>query len=80
MSRDMFLTIMQGTRGYGPYLRCKPDTASKLGFTSYQKCSVNGAPGDLIDEYLQIRNTTCLESMYKFCKFMIAVFGGVYLR
>jgi hypothetical protein len=36
--------------------------------------------GDLIDEYLRISKTTCLESMYKFCKAVIAVFGTVYLR
>jgi hypothetical protein len=36
--------------------------------------------GDLIDEYLRMSKTTCLESMYKFCKTVIAVFGTVYLR
>ena len=39
-----------------------------------------GVSGDLIDEYLRMSETTCLDSMYKFCKAVIAVFGEVYLR
>jgi hypothetical protein len=39
-----------------------------------------GVAGDLIDEYLRMSESTCLESMYKFCKAMIAVFGTIYLR
>jgi hypothetical protein len=35
--------------------------------------------GDLLDEYLRMRETTCLDSMYKFCKAMIVVFSKVYL-
>ena len=36
--------------------------------------------GDLIDEYLRMSESTCLESLYKFCKAVIAVFGPEYLR
>jgi hypothetical protein len=36
--------------------------------------------GDLIDEYLQMSDSTCLESMYKFCRAVITVFSTVYLR
>ena len=32
-------------------------------------------PGDLIDEYVRMSESTCLESLYKFCKAVIAVFG-----
>jgi hypothetical protein len=39
-----------------------------------------GVAGNLIDEYLRMSESTCLESMYKFCKAVIAVFGTVYLR
>jgi hypothetical protein len=41
---------------------------------------VYGVVGDLIDEYIRMSETTCLESMYKYCKAVIAVFGTVYLR
>jgi hypothetical protein len=36
--------------------------------------------GDLVDEYLRMSETTCLESMYNFCKAVIAEFDTVYLR
>jgi hypothetical protein len=55
----------------------------KLGFTSYQKCSAAirmlayEVASDLIDEYLQISESICLESMYRFYKAVIAVFCSV---
>jgi hypothetical protein len=39
-----------------------------------------GAASDLVGEYLRMSDTTCLDSMYNFCKAVIAVFGTVYLR
>ena len=36
--------------------------------------------GDPIDEYVRMSESTCLDSMYKFCKAVIAVFGPEYLR
>jgi hypothetical protein len=39
-----------------------------------------GVAGDLIDEYFRMSESTFLESIYKFCKAVIAVFGTAYLR
>ena len=39
-----------------------------------------GVPGDLIDEYVRMSESTCLNFMYKFCKVVIVVFGPEYLR
>ena len=39
-----------------------------------------GVPGDLIDKYVRMSESTCLESLYKLCKVVIAVFGPEYLR
>ena len=39
-----------------------------------------GVPSDLIDEYVRMSDSTCLGSLYKFCKAVIAVFGPGYLR
>jgi hypothetical protein len=80
------LTILGDVIGYGPYVRCRPDATSKLVFTSYHKCSVPirmityGVDGDLLDEYLRMSETSCLESMYKFCRVVIVVFVNLYLR
>jgi hypothetical protein len=86
MSRKLFMTILNGVKPYDDYFTAKPDATGKLGFNSYQKCFVTirmlayGVADDLIDEYLRMSETTCLKSMYKFCKVVIAVFGTVYLR
>jgi hypothetical protein len=58
MSRKFFLTVLNGVRAHDDYFTARPDAISKLGFTSYQKCSAAihmlayGVAGDLIDEYL----------------------------
>jgi hypothetical protein len=86
MSRKLFLTILNGVRAHDDYFTTRPDATGKLGFTSYQKYSAAihmlayGVADDLIDEYLRMSESTCLESMYKFCRAVIAVFGTIYLR
>jgi hypothetical protein len=80
MSRKLFLTILSGVRAHNDYFTAWPDAIGKLGFTSYQKCSASicmlayGLAGDLTDEHLQMSESNRLESMYKFCKAVIAVF------
>ena len=66
--------------GYDDYFECKEDTLGKIGFSSYQNCTTAirmlayGVPDDLIEKYVCMSESTCLESMYKFCKVVIAVF------
>ncbi|KAI5018623.1 hypothetical protein ZWY2020_043511 [Hordeum vulgare] len=86
MSRHVFNRIREGVVGYDDYLECKADVVGKIGFSSYQKCIAAirmlayGVPGDLIDEYVRMSESTCPESLYKFCKVVIVVFGPEYLR
>jgi hypothetical protein len=74
MSRKLFFRIFNGLRVHNEYFTARPDATGKLGFTSYQKCSTAirmlayGVADDLIDEYLQMSESTCLQSMYKFCR------------
>jgi hypothetical protein len=39
-----------------------------------------GTPGDVKDEYLRIGDSTAIESMYTYCKAVVAVFRSHYLR
>jgi hypothetical protein len=86
MSRELFLVILNGVRDYDDYFETKYDCTGKIGFTSYQKCPAAvrplayGVPGDLIDDYMRMSESTCHEAMYWFCKDVIAVFGKYYLR
>jgi hypothetical protein len=38
-----------------------------------------GVSGDIFGEYLRMSKSTCLESMYGFCRVVIVVFGKLYL-
>ncbi|KAM3364359.1 hypothetical protein ACQJBY_014602 [Aegilops geniculata] len=86
MARHVFNRIREGVVAHDPYFECKTDALGKLGFSSYQKCTAAirmlayGIPGDLVDEYVRMSETTCLMSMYKFCQAVIEVFGPEYLR
>jgi hypothetical protein len=68
MSRRLFLEILDGMRDYDDYFAAKLDACGKVGF-SYKKCSAvirqlaYGIPGDLVDEYLRMSESTCLEAM-----------------
>jgi hypothetical protein len=69
MSRKLFLTILNRVRAHDNYFTARPDATGKLGFTSDQKFSAAirmltyGVAGELIDEYLRISESTCLESV-----------------
>jgi hypothetical protein len=74
MSRKLFLKIMHEVRCYDDYFYLKKDATSKLGFTSYQKCTLAirilayWVFGDLVDEYIRMSDSTWLESMYRLCR------------
>lgn len=86
MGRPLFKRIMQVVAGYGDYFICKLDACGRIGFSSYQKCTAAirmlsyGVAGDSLDEYLRMSESTCLESMYRFCTAVVQVFGSQYLR
>jgi hypothetical protein len=72
MSRKLFGQIIEGVRLHDPSFRCKLDVTGKLGFSSYQKCSAAirmlayGVASDLVDEYMRMSESTCIEAMYNF--------------
>jgi hypothetical protein len=74
MPIKFFLTIVGVVRDHNLYFECKTDAIGKIGFTSYQKYSAAirmlayGVVGVLIDEYMCMSETTCLESRYKFSR------------
>lgn len=65
----MFNHIRKGVVAHDPYFECKQDALGKLGFSSYQKCTASicmlayGIPGDLVDEYVCMSESTCLMSL-----------------
>jgi hypothetical protein len=59
----------------------KKETVGVWGFSAIQKCIVAmrmiayGAFGDTIDDYLHMVESTAIESMYRFCKEVLAALG-----
>ena len=77
MSRHVFNRIREGVVGYDDYFECKEDVVGKIGFSSYQKCTAAirmlayGVPGNLIDEYVRMSESTCLESLYSSARLLL---------
>ena len=77
---------MNSIREFDSYFKCKKDCTSKLGFTSIHKCTTAmrmlayGAPGDSLDDYGRMDESTTNECFYKFCRAVVEVFGPQYLR
>ncbi|XP_057803392.1 uncharacterized protein LOC131018695 [Salvia miltiorrhiza] len=85
MSRELFLRIVNALE-VDPYFQQRPDAVGRVGFSPIQKCTAAirqlayGNSADCCDEYLRIGETTALECLKKFCKAVVRIFGGTYLR
>jgi hypothetical protein len=83
---ELFLKIVHDVREYDKYFIAKQDCTGLWEFTSIQKCTaamrclVYGAPPDTANDYLRMAESTCTETLYKFCRSVIAVFAKDYLR
>ena len=72
MKRSIFLHIQSKVEAHDSYFVQKRNSAKKLGLSSLQKITVAlrmlayGVSDDFIDEYVQIGETTALESLKNF--------------
>jgi hypothetical protein len=85
MNRKPFLDIVS-VQLFDPWFQFKKDCTCTIGFSSLQKCTsalrmlTHGAPADTQDDYMHMFESTALESMYRFCRAVVVVFGELYLR
>jgi hypothetical protein len=81
----MFMKFVFGVREYDDYFMCKTDCTGLYGFSSIQKCTAAlrciayGAPYDTNENYLHMDESTCFETMVRFGRAVVAVFGKDYL-
>ncbi|XP_057788929.1 uncharacterized protein LOC131005845 [Salvia miltiorrhiza] len=86
MRKELFTRIVNALEAHNTWFQQRPDATGKKGFTPLQKCTnairqlAYGGPADHYDEYLRISETTGYECLRHFCRGVIEVFGGHYLR
>lgn len=86
MSRYLFLRILHEVEGHDNYFTQRRDTMGRLGLSSIQKVTAvfrmlaYGLPADAVDEYIKIGESTTIESMKRFCRAIVEIFSGQYLR
>jgi hypothetical protein len=86
MRRSLFVKIVETCVAKTRYFKHRRNAVVLLGFSGYQKISMAmrvlayGILADYADEYLRIGEGTTMESVRRFCKVIIRVFGPTYLR
>ena len=86
MSRPLFLLIVNEVEQYDPYFIQTTDVVGFLGLSSLQKITAAyrvlayRTPTDFVDEYIKIGETTAIQSLRRFVKAVIVMFGDHYPR
>ncbi|XP_062081136.1 uncharacterized protein LOC133785938 [Humulus lupulus] len=86
MGRALFLHIYDVVQRHDNYFVQRRDGLGKLGLSGLQKVTAvfrmlaYGVPADATDEYIKIGESTALESLKRFCRAVVEVFGACYLR
>ena len=86
MNRSLFLNIISKVEVPDPYFVQKRNCGKKLGLSSFQKITAalrmlaHRVMGDFMDEYVQIEETTVLQSLVKFVTAVVNIFSEEYLR
>ncbi|XP_062217792.1 uncharacterized protein LOC133918031 [Phragmites australis] len=86
MRRSLFLRIMHAVEHHDDYFVQRRNAAGQLGLSALQKIAAAfimlsyGVPADAIDAQVRIAESTIIESLRRFVKAVIDVFGDEYLR
>ena len=86
MKHDLYLKIVEAVADHDPWFQQRRNAAGELGLSALQKVTAAfrmlsyDAPADSLDECLQLGEATIIESMRRFVRAIVGVFGDEYLR
>ncbi|XP_052185170.1 uncharacterized protein LOC127796809 [Diospyros lotus] len=86
MHRSLFLRIQAAIETHDQYFVQRFDAVRVPGLSSLQKMTAAlrmlayGSPANAVDEYVRIGESTSIESLKKFAKAVVEIFGEQYLR
>jgi hypothetical protein len=86
MRRSLFVKIVNDCEAASDYFKRRRSASGQWGFSAYQKISAAmrvlayGVPADYTDEYLRIGVQTTTDSVRRFAKLVIRLYGDLYLR
>ncbi|XP_074355895.1 uncharacterized protein LOC141695556 [Apium graveolens] len=86
MRRSLFLRIEEAITAHDNYFTQRTDVVGVRGLSSLQKVTAAlrmlayGTAADAVDDYVRIGESTTIESLKRFVKAIVEVFGAEYLR
>ncbi|KAK3221500.1 hypothetical protein Dsin_008525 [Dipteronia sinensis] len=86
MNMELFNHILHAIENNDDYFTQKIDSVGKLGLSPLQKMTVPiwmlayCCPAEFLDQYVQIGESTAIESLKHFCDVVIRVFETQYLK
>ncbi|XP_026452401.1 uncharacterized protein LOC113352853 [Papaver somniferum] len=86
MDISLFIRILHDITNYDKYFTQRYDVVKREGLSPLQKMIAAvwmlayGLPADILDEYIQIGESTAVESLKRFCDAIIGIYEKEYLR
>ncbi|XP_057791168.1 uncharacterized protein LOC131008295 [Salvia miltiorrhiza] len=86
MSRSLFFRIVDDVKNHNSFFKQRTDCTGRWGLSTLQKITAAfrilayEVPADATDEYINIRESTAIKCVKKFCRAIVEIFSDQYLR
>ncbi|XP_042472420.1 uncharacterized protein LOC122055094 [Zingiber officinale] len=86
MRRELFFHILNALENHSAFFQHRDDVVQRKGLSPLQKCIAvirrlaYEVLTDHLDEYLHMGESTVIRCLFKFCKYVVEIFGDRYLR
>ncbi|XP_042467656.1 uncharacterized protein LOC122050849 [Zingiber officinale] len=85
MRRKLFLRIVNALENHSVFFQHRDDVIRRKGLSPLQKCTATirqlayRVPADHLDKYLRMDESTAIRCLFKFCEYVVKIFGDRYL-